>query len=509
MPSGKRRSRRNRPGLSQGSSFGRVLTHGEYKMKKKRMIITSAAVLFGAISVASLSAFAAGPTGYKTETAGIADVAEEVEASGKVHGERTVSYYSSVSAPISEFDLKVGDQVKKGDPLAAFDLKDLEIGLETARLNAESSESNVEGSIAQSNANAARYSKALADEQTYMYLYAAVRSDSNNIDQDRYQAQWDLECLADSITRSIADKNEEIVSKQQDIYNETDPDRIDELRNDIYDLEEDVASMTGDLNALPSGNLDPERYARYVADSDWLNDITRNWTQATTRKNTYESQILNKDQVDSLKKAHEITELSAKKAGDDLEEAMAGIVAEEDGIVSGVFVDKGSVVTDGTRLFTIESIDRVKADVEISKYDIGKIKEGQKADVKLGGNTYSGRVTKVNRYADAVTSDDAKVTVSIEIDSPDDGVVLGLECDATIYTNETDNVVAIPIEGVYSDDEGDYCYLISGGIVEKRYFTAGVRSDSYVQVIDGVREGEVVISDSITDDAVGKKAVSK
>nr|MCR5475803.1 HlyD family efflux transporter periplasmic adaptor subunit [Lachnospiraceae bacterium] len=160
----------------------------------------------------------------------------------------------------------------------------------------------------------------------------------------------------------------------------------------------------------------------------------------------------------------------------------------------------------GAPLFTVESTDEIKVDVGISKYDIGKIETGQEADIKIAGNTYEGLVYSIKRLAETRDSDKAKVTVSVKFKEPDEKVYLGLEADVTIHTSEKQGTLTIPSEAYYSDDDGDYCYVIRDGIVDKQYINVGSQTDDYIEVASGLGNGDIVITDAITDDAVGKKA---
>lgn len=67
----------------------------------------------------------------------------------------------------------------------------------------------------------------------------------------------------------------------------------------------------------------------------------------------------------------------------------------------------------------------------------------------------------------------------------------------------------IPNEALYADDDGDYCYLIENDVVVKRYVTGGLNSGSDTEVVEGLRGGEQVITDAMTDERVGKKAAAK
>ena len=282
-----------------------------------------------------------------------------------------------------------------------------------------------------------------------------------------------------------------------------------DLASQIGDLNIEIASLQKDLTNLPSGEMTPEEYSHYTADTNLMEDITRNWTQATTEKSAYENQILNGHQKEQLEKNHELTELGASTAQENLLKAQAGVTADFSGIVTLLPVKQGAVVMKGTPLLTMESSEELKVDTQVSKYDIGKIEEGQRALITVAGNEYDGIVSEIKRFAQGATSDKAKVTVAVHIDNPDENVYLGLEADVTIYTQEKEQVLTIPAEARYVDDDGDYCYVIREGVVAKQYFTAGIGSDETVEVLNGLKEGDVVITDAVTDEHIGRKAVSK
>ena len=239
-----------------------------------------------------------------------------------------------------------------------------------------------------------------------------------------------------------------------------------------------------------------------------MSDIMRNWTESSTRKNTYENQILNSYQKEQLRNSYDLSELGVVTAEENLEKAYTGVTVEYDGIVTESFIKAGGGVSKGTPLFTVEDSNSIRVEARISKYDIGKISPGQRADISIAGNTYSGVVTQIRRIAQSQNSDKAKVPVYVRFDDPDEHVYLGLEADVTIYTDEKDATLMIPSEAYYTDDFGDYCYVIEDGVVKKIYITTGLVSDDGVEIEAGLKEGDTVITDAITDDKIGTKAES-
>ena len=42
---------------------------------------------------------------------------------------------------------------------------------------------------------------------------------------------------------------------------------------------------------------------------------------------------------------------------------------------------------------------------------------------------------------------------------------------------------------------GSFCYVIENGVITKKDITTGISSDEYVEVLDGIQEGDEVIRD--------------
>ena len=58
-----------------------------------------------------------------------------------------------------------------------------------------------------------------------------------------------------------------------------------------------------------------------------------------------------------------------------------------------------------------------------------------------------------------------------------------------------DNVVVLPSEVVNIGKEGSFCYVLENGVITKKDITTGISSDEYVEVLDGIKEGDEVIRD--------------
>lgn len=208
-----------------------------------------------------------------------------------------------------------------------------------------------------------------------------------------------------------------------------------------------------------------------------------------------DSTSLTKEEKEKLKVTDNLSELDAKSAKELVEEGKKGITAEFNGIVSKADIKQGTAVTQGMELFTIQNTDKASVDVTLSKYDYDTVKEGQSAEITLGDNTYQGTVTKMSHIAVQNEKGTPVISATVSINDPDDDIFLGVDAKVKIHAASAKNVVTLPVEVVNIGKDGSFCYVIEDGLVTKRDITTGISSEDYVEVIDGIKEGEEVISD--------------
>ena len=208
-----------------------------------------------------------------------------------------------------------------------------------------------------------------------------------------------------------------------------------------------------------------------------------------------DSTSLTKEEKDKLEVTDNLSELDAKSAKELVKEGKKGITAEFNGIVSRADIKEGASVSQGMELFTIQNTDKASVDVNLSKYDYDTVKEGQKAEITMGDNTYEGTVTRMSHIAVQNEKGTPVISATVSIDNPDEDIFLGVDAKVKIHTASAKNVVLLPVEVVNIGKEGSFCHVIEDGLVTRRNITTGISSQDYVEVTEGIKAGEQVISD--------------
>lgn len=201
------------------------------------------------------------------------------------------------------------------------------------------------------------------------------------------------------------------------------------------------------------------------------------------------------EEKEKMEITNNLSELDQMSAQELVEAAKKGIKADFNGVITKVSVVEGATTALGTELFTLQNTDKVDVNVNVSKYDYDKLKEGQSADITLAGKTYEGEVTSISHVATQNEKGASLISADVRIKNPDDDIFLGVDAKVTIHAEEADDVVVLPSEVVNIGKDGSFCYVIENGVITRRDITTGISSDDYVEVTAGIKEGDEVIRD--------------
>ena len=108
----------------------------------------------------------------------------------------------------------------------------------------------------------------------------------------------------------------------------------------------------------------------------------------------------------------------------------------------------------GTTLMTVSDLSAIDAEVKVAEADVLRLALGQRADVVLEaipGRKFPGRVVEIGASALPVVGTQAaarEFKVVVRLDQADASLRPGLTCDATILTEERQNVLTTPLQSV-------------------------------------------------------------
>jgi HlyD family secretion protein len=87
------------------------------------------------------------------------------------------------------------------------------------------------------------------------------------------------------------------------------------------------------------------------------------------------------------------------------------------------------------------------------------------------------------------------VDVEVDIDKTDKGrLPVGASVDAEIILETEKDVLIIPTNTVIEKEGKKFVYVVEGDLLKKRMITSGISNWEFTQILNGLKEGERVIT---------------
>lgn len=209
----------------------------------------------------------------------------------------------------------------------------------------------------------------------------------------------------------------------------------------------------------------------------------------------------------SMELQENLAELSTRSAQELVELGRSGIRASFSGVISDVQASPGSQAVQGQPLFTLVSNTEVNVRLEVPTGDFSKLKTGMKAEITVGAYVYSGTLASIDKIAVQNVKGNPVVGASIHIDDPDDNLCIGVPAKVKLQVAEVSDVLCIPNELINTGTDGDFVYVIREGRVKKQLLELGISSGSLVEVKNGLRAEDEILTDTGSTVKEGMRAV--
>lgn len=133
----------------------------------------------------------------------------------------------------------------------------------------------------------------------------------------------------------------------------------------------------------------------------------------------------------------------------------------------------------------------------VSEADSPLFQIGQKVEVKVSAfpdRAFKGKISKIYPTVDANTH---RLTFRAEISDPTNELRAGMLAEFTSQVKEPVECTSIPENGVVREGDGTMTAWVTG---DRRHFTqriikTGLRQDGRVQILDGLKPGELAVTD--------------
>ncbi len=203
--------------------------------------------------------------------------------------------------------------------------------------------------------------------------------------------------------------------------------------------------------------------------------------------------LLDKDAISQESYDQIVTELQTIQADINLIQARISeteLRAPFDGIIGLRYLSEGSYATPSTKIARLIKMSPIKLEFSIPEKYADEIKIGFPVIFTVDNKNYDARVYAVDPKIDLGTR-----TIVLRALYPNSREELksGRYADITLRLNQIENAIAIPSEALIPEMEGEMVYVYRKGRAEGAKVGTGLRTESLIQISDGLKFGDTLI----------------
>jgi RND family efflux transporter MFP subunit len=203
--------------------------------------------------------------------------------------------------------------------------------------------------------------------------------------------------------------------------------------------------------------------------------------------------------IETGRKKEEIRAASLTQAEIDAEIAQmklekTRIKAPFSGVITNICVCPQEYISLGSELCRLVDIHKIKVEAKVLESEIVKIKEGQEVDLRF--NAYPDKIFKgiVRAMSPEVHPKYKTCKVIICFPNPPQKIRPGMQAEVRIAAEIYRDRVLIPQEAILVRRGRKLVFAVEEGLAKWRYIEVGVENEQFVEVLDGIEEGEIVIT---------------
>lgn len=194
---------------------------------------------------------------------------------------------------------------------------------------------------------------------------------------------------------------------------------------------------------------------------------------------------------------------SAKVAQADVKkyQTMVGytrITAPFDGVVTRRHVSPGALIQGGTGggampLVRLSQSDLLRVVFPISLSFVSRVKLGDAVEIRIpsAGRNLSGRVARFSRKVETSTR---TMEVEADLTNADLSLIPGIYATVVLKLDQKENALVVPVESVSRGKTGATVYVVTGDRkIEERAVTLGVETPARLEIVQGLKEGELLM----------------
>ncbi len=196
---------------------------------------------------------------------------------------------------------------------------------------------------------------------------------------------------------------------------------------------------------------------------------------------------------DKVEKGQKLAEIQSRQIGNP--PPLVVIDAPVSGVVNERPVTLGDSVDPSKELFHIIDLSRVIVQAEVYEEDVGKVKLGQEARVRVLGypkDTFGGKTMFIGAELDP---DKRTLPVWITVENPAGKLKPEMFAKVAVVLAHNEGVLAVPKAAVLEEGGEKFVFVQTGNTFNRVDVRTGAEDDRFVEITDGLVPDDVVVTD--------------
>lgn len=160
------------------------------------------------------------------------------------------------------------------------------------------------------------------------------------------------------------------------------------------------------------------------------------------------------------------------------------------------YIDIGDYLTPSTRISILQNIDSVKIDFNIPEQYATLVQRGDRINFRVAGNpmTFNGRIFAIEPRIDATSR---SLPLRAIAPNPTKNILPGAFVEIEYVLEELFDALLVPTQALVPQLQGQIVYVIKDGKATQVPVNTGIRSSTKIQILDGIAQGDTVITTGI------------
>jgi HlyD family secretion protein len=229
-----------------------------------------------------------------------------------------------------------------------------------------------------------------------------------------------------------------------------------------------------------------------------------------------ESGVIAREQLDAQQAQYDIAEASALSSREGVRNIRASIAARKAALslaqkkladaritapFAGLVKDRpasaGGFLKANSPVVTLVQNSPLRLHADIPESAVAYVRSGRSVEFHVDAfpeRTFEGKIT---RLSPAVDQQSRTLKLEAIVDNADGVLKPGFFARTTIHTDRKDKVLVVPVESLTTVSGIEKVYVVDDGKIVERIVRSGSRLGSGVEIIDGLKEGEVIAKSNL------------